>query len=184
MRDSFYDYSKFDNERLKNIMTGWNGFIGNHGAVIKFCAERIVGSSVLDVGCGLCHLYKALVDVVSNYVGVDNDKRVIDWAIERYPELRLIHGDARNLSFLGKEQFDTVYAIGLYRVPSELTCIEEMLKHSRRALIVTYLHRRDMGEKYLPAVFFDFLRNKRVWSIEVFAHKIKGIEIVRFNLRI
>lgn len=182
MSDKYYDYSRFDDERLRGIMASWDGLGGNHGLVIKLCADKLVGDTVLDVGCGLCHLYDVLKDRVTEYVGVDNDERVVDWARHRYPSLQIEWADVRDLFRLGDRRFDTVYAIGLYRKPEELIGIEEMLKHARKALIITYLHRRDAGEKYLPKVFFDLLRDEWVESIEIFGHRINGIEIVRFNL--
>jgi len=187
MEDSFYDYSQFDNNRLKNIMTGWDNFTGNHGLVMKFCAKLLRGVNVLDVGCGLCHLYEALNEykhtfkLLYEYVGIDNDERVLSWSKERYPSLELLYSNVYNLSILGKRKFDTVFAIGLYRMPFQRNGIEEMLKHTRQQLILTYLHHKT-NPRCLPQVFWEILENsKHINSVEILAHNITGIEIVRIS---
>lgn len=180
--DDFYDYRKFGDERLKQIMVNWDGFRGNHGATIKFCASLLVGDSILDVGCGLCHLYKTLENRVAEYVGVDVDKRVLEWARQRYPNLELRRADVYDLSVLGDRRFDTVYAIGLYRRPHETRGIIEMLKHTRRALVLTYLYRAGSEPRFFPDVFWEALKDKRIKSLEFFNHNIKAIEIVRFRI--
>jgi len=160
-------------------MTGWDNFTGNHGVVVKFCAKLFQGIDVLDVGCGLCHLYEALTDdyQIYDYVGVDNDRRVLKWARQRYPNLDLKYGDVYNLSFLGERKFDSVFAIGLYRMPHQIDGIKEMLKHTKTQLILTYLH-RGAEPRVFPEVFWEALSDKQVNSLKIFNHGIKGIEIV------
>ena len=94
--DKFYDYRRFKDDRLYNIMSGWDKLRGNHGLVIKYCANLLVGDTVLDVGCGFCHLYEALGDRVKHYVGIDIDERVLEWTRNRYPELDLRYGDVHD----------------------------------------------------------------------------------------
>jgi len=163
-------------------MTGWDGLIDNHGRVVKFCAELLEGESVLDVGCGLCHLYEALKGRVSKYVGVDIDERALGWARERYPGLELHYTSVYDLSLLGDRVFDTVYAIGLYRIPRQLNGIEEMLNHTRHSLVLTYFHHSDSKPKSFPDVFWVVLNHERVKSFEVFSQSDRRTEIMRFNL--
>ncbi len=182
MKDTFYDYRKFEDERLRGIMTGWDGLGGNHGSVVKFCAELLEGETVLDVGFGLCHLYEALKSRVSRYVGVDIDERALRWAKERHPTLELYYASVYDLSLLRNRIFNTVFAIGLYRIPHQLDGIEEMLKHTQHSLVVTYFQPSDSDGKSFPAVFWGVLDHERVKSVEVFSHGNKGTEIVRFNV--
>ncbi len=182
MSDRFYDYSRFDDERLKDIMTSWDGLTGNHGLVVKFCAGLLKGESVLDVGCGLCHLYEALKGRISKYVGIDIDERALKWSRERYPDLELQYASVDDLSLLGDQMFDTVFALGVSRVPHQLDGIEEMFKHTRHSLVLTYFQTPDFESKIFPNVFWEVLNHERVKSIEVFSQGNKGTEIVRFNL--
>jgi len=178
--DSLYDYQKFEEERLKGIFYGWDEFRGNHGAVMRKCAEIHKGKTVLDVGCGLCHLYELIKEDVEEYVGVDIDQRLIEWARERYPQLRLEVGSVYDLSFL-TEEYDTVYAIGLYRKINEINGIREMLKHTKQTLVLTYLHKRDVEPPYFPEPLWGLLRGDEVSSIELISTNITGIEIIRLN---
>ena len=180
--DKFYDYRRFDDDRLEGIMTGWDGLRGNHGLVIKLCADLLVGDTALDVGCGLCHLYEAFKSRVACYVGVDLDIRVLEWARKRHPELEFRQANVYDLSTLGNEKFDTVFAIGLYRRLNQSRGVEEMLKHTRHALVLTYFHASGASPRLFPDVLWRILKNKAVSKLEFFNHGIKGIEVVRLNI--
>jgi len=165
VKDRFYDYSSFADERLKEIMTGWDGFGGYHGLLIKLIASLIpIDSTILDVGCGLCHLWEAMVEktkffsgpVLSYYMGIDIDPRVVRMAKERYPHLPIVIGSVYNLSNLG--EFDAIVACGLYSdEPEKSDGIEQMLEHVKFGgkLIITYFH-KEKG-KY-PEFFSENVR--------------------------
>ncbi|GAI42487.1 unnamed protein product, partial [marine sediment metagenome] len=44
---------------------------GRHQVLMKRVSELIVGGTVLDVGCGLGHLFRFLKKDVKSYLGVD-----------------------------------------------------------------------------------------------------------------
>ena len=140
--DVFYDYSSFDDERLRGIIKGWDGLGGYHGLLIRKCALLAMGHSVLDVGCGLCHLFEGLQKInhlkkIDEYVGVEKNFFILGLAHERYPDFKIVHGDIYNLSVL--PMFDTVYAVGLYREEPRLEKgIVELLSHANRCVILTY----------------------------------------------
>jgi len=140
MSDRFYDYSQFDPDRVKQIFTGWDGFGGYHGLLLKKCAslvDRSFKPTVLDVGCGWCHLFELLKDDIECYVGVDNDERVLEVARKRYPHLRLLNRGVYDLNL--NEKFDYVFAIGLYSdKPKKPDGIVEMLRYTGWRLIMTY----------------------------------------------
>ena len=143
--DKFYDYSRFSSERLENIMTGWDGLGGYHGLLIKKIASLIPSdSSVLDVGCGLCHLYEEVREKTRCYMGVDIDERVHGWAKQRYPNLGIFLKSVYDLS--GLPVFDVVTAVGLYSdEPNEERGVTEMLNHARTKVVLTFFHKEDEG---------------------------------------
>ena len=138
--DSLYDYSTFSPDRVKGIFEGWDGLGGYHGLLVKCCAELLVGTTVLDVGCGLCHLYEAVMNQwnkATYYCGVDIHPQVLQMARERYPDLDIYEKSVYDLSGLGA--YHTVFAIGLYRnIPSRFDGIQQMLDHAEKCLVFTY----------------------------------------------
>lgn len=138
--DVLYDYSTFSPDRVKGIFEGWDGLGGYHGLLIKRCASLFVGKTVLDVGCGLAHLYEELMTrrgKPTHYCGVDVHPKVLQMARGRYPDLDIYEKSVYDLS--GMEAYDTVFAIGLYReIPVRFDGIKEMLGHTEKCLVLTY----------------------------------------------
>ena len=132
-----YTYVGFSRKQLEDLMRGWDSYGGLHGSILRKCAELVIGDSVLDVGCGFCHLYKLIQDKVSVYVGIDNDRTILEMAKKKHPELDIRFGDVYDLSTF--PNFDSVVAVGLYNHdPNTPDGILEMLKHSKKCLIFTY----------------------------------------------
>ena len=187
-KDRFHTYLGFPDERLNTILTGWDGLGGIHGLVVKYCAKLLQGISVLDVGCGGCHLYDALKDEVAleNYVGVDNDQRVLEHAKQRHPDLQLYYASVYDLSVLRDRQFDTVYAVGLFTEINREEGVMEMLKHTKQCLVLTYKNNRiSFTEPFIykfPDPLWTIRRSGEIKSIEILAHNIhRNIEILRLN---
>ena len=101
-------------------------------------SKQIIGDSVLDVACGLGHIYHTLNPKTLNYKGIDSSKDMIRIAKECAPDGIFAVGDAYDLSEEG--MYDTVIAMSLLiHIEQEdlLHIIEQMWKHTRKALIFT-----------------------------------------------
>ena len=103
-----------------------------------FASERVVGDSVLDVACGVGHLYHILSPKILSYKGIDSSKEMIMAAKENAPDGLFAVGDAYDLSEEG--MYDTVIAMSLliHIEQKDLQhIIEQMWTHTRKALVFT-----------------------------------------------
>lgn len=97
-------------------------------------ASLLEGSTVLDVGCGVGHLYPFVKPLVSEYLGVDTSDEMLKFAKQFFPGVRFEHGDVYDLSPLGV--FDTVYCLStMIHLPEIEAPIRELWKHVGRALV-------------------------------------------------
>jgi len=147
-QDDFYDYLDFDTERLFDVLTSWDGLGGFHGLLMKEVVKHIPpDKTILDVGCGLCHLYEALKEEnipLREFVGVDVDKRVYEWARSRFPKMRLYVKALHDLHELQLEKFDIVTAIGVYATdPQDDTGIHNLLDQAKESVILTYTEHKE-----------------------------------------
>ncbi|MBU6997879.1 MAG: class I SAM-dependent methyltransferase [Theionarchaea archaeon] len=78
---------------------------------MKIPVSLLKGETVLDVGCGLGHLYHALKGQITQYVGVDASPFMLEKARKFFPEADFREGDIYNLSEFPLA--DTVYSISL-----------------------------------------------------------------------
>ena len=103
-----------------------------------FASELIIGDSVLDVACGVGHLYHVLSPIIGHYKGIDSSKDMIRVAEEYASNGLFAVGDAYDLSEEG--MYDTVIAMSLliHIEREDLSHIlKEMWKHTRKTLIFT-----------------------------------------------
>lgn len=72
--------------------------------------ENVIGSSVLDVGCGIGDMYKFLTekDIEVDYTGIDIVPEFIETARNKFPSVRFEHQDILDID----ESFDYVFASG------------------------------------------------------------------------
>jgi SAM-dependent methyltransferase len=176
-KDTFYDYSNFEDSRLEGIMKGWDGLEGYHGLLVRLMARLSIKNTVLDVGCGLGHLYEVLKTHVSppltRYVGVDTDDRVLSWVRQRYPNLEFHKKTVYDLS--GLDVFDSVFAIGLYRyAPANQNSVREMAAHAKYCLNTCYYVEEEKRGEVLDVFKLPS------WQIEFIIHDIDPkLEIIR-----
>jgi len=103
-----------------------------------FASERVVGDSVLDVACGIGHLYHILSPKIQHYKGIDSSKEMIMTARKNAPDGLFAVGDAYDLSEEG--MYDTVIAMSLliHIEQKDLQhIIEQMWTHTRKVLVFT-----------------------------------------------
>ncbi|GAG53641.1 unnamed protein product [marine sediment metagenome] len=101
---------------------------------MELVAGLVEGKSLLEVACGLGHLYPFVKNKVENYLGTDNSPAMIKKAIELQPNVNFKYGDIYDLSPFGK--YDTVCCLNvLIHLPTSDNPIKEMWKHAGRCLI-------------------------------------------------
>ena len=102
-----------------------------HWNLTKKVYSLIEGESVLDVGCGMGHLFMLAKDRFE-YLGIDTSKAMLEKAREFFPkdEDKFQLGDAYDLSML--PNFDTVVATGvLLHLPDSQPVIEQLWSKAR-----------------------------------------------------
>jgi SAM-dependent methyltransferase len=114
------------------------------------------GESILEVGAGTGLVYDALAEVLgksTNYIGLDNSKRMLGIAKQRFPGVAWRNGDAFALKYK-----DSAFDIGLAfevfgHMPDCSGALAELLRVTKRVAMFTFwLHGgqsvRSGGEHY------------------------------------
>jgi len=105
---------------------------------MMFVAHHVKYHSVLDVACGVGHLYSPLFPQVWAYKGVDSSFEMIKRAREYFPGVEFEIADAYDLS--DQEEYDTVVAMSLLihidRKDTE-KILNELWAHARKQLLFT-----------------------------------------------
>jgi len=76
-----------------------------------FVSQHVTGNSVLDVACGVGHLYPYIAPNVATYKGIDISADMISCARKFFPKGDFEVGDAYNL--IGEYEYDTVVSTSL-----------------------------------------------------------------------
>lgn len=98
-------------------------------------SSKLMEGSVLDVGCGLGHLYPLLMEHVTAYVGVDVPEMIAQ-AKRYFPNVSFVAGDIYDLSPFG--MYDTVCAIStLIHLPDFDVVLQQLWRHTRKRLVFT-----------------------------------------------
>lgn len=109
-----------------------------YDARMKLIAQRVRCPSVLDVACGVGHLYPLLQPRVRVYKGVDSSVEMIKRAREYFPHAEFDIGDAYNL--VDEDFYGTVIAASLLihidRGDTE-KILNELWAHAGRQLLFT-----------------------------------------------
>ncbi len=139
-------YEIWDKKKVRGMAKGWKDPVkliddpkaeerDRHWRLIKGIYSLIEGSSVLDVACGMGHLY-ALCGEKCDYLGIDSSEYMIQQAKEFFPQDagKFQVGTAYDLS--GYPIFDTVVASGLIlHLPDPVPVLRELWSHSQLSLV-------------------------------------------------
>ena len=105
---------------------------------MQIAAQRVRCDSVLDVACGVGHLYPLLEPQVWKYKGVDSSFEMIKRAREYFPAAEFEVGDAYDLA--EEELYDTVIAMSLLihidRADTK-RILNELWAHAKEQLLFT-----------------------------------------------
>ena len=157
-------YSKYIEKYSKNQpeCVGW--LDGSKNVLIRNqkIYEAGIGDndSVLDIGCGVAHLYKFLKMGGWNgkYLGIDPNKKAIDMIDEN---INAMHGTIEDLPDFMK--YDWVIASGVFNLglTENLTfsIIHNMISHANKGIIFNMLQAPYPDSKY-EAYYPDYVKNK------------------------
>jgi len=146
-------YSKYIEKYSKNQpeCVGW--LDGSKNALIRNQKIYEVGigdnDSVLDIGCGVAHLYEFLKMGGWNgeYLGVDPNKKAIDMIDE---DINAMHGTIEDLPDFMK--YDWVIANGVFNLglkeEHSFWIIENMISHANKGIIFNMLQKPYEDPKY------------------------------------
>ena len=163
-------YSKYIEKYSKNQpeCVGW--LDGSENVLIRNqkIYEAGIGDndSVLDIGCGVAHLYKFLKMGGWNgkYLGVDPNKKAIDMIDENIisnEDINTVHGTIEDLPDFMK--YDWVIASGVFNLglTENLTfsIIHNMISHANKGIIFNMLQAPYPDSKY-EAYYPDYVKNK------------------------
>ena len=157
-------YSKYIEKYSKNQpeCVGW--LDGSENVLIRNqkIYEAGIGDndSVLDIGCGVAHLYEFLKMGGWNgkYLGIDPNKKAIDMIDEN---INTMHGTIEDLPDFMK--YDWVIASGVFNLglTENLTfsIIHNMISHANKGIIFNMLQAPYPDSKY-EAYYPDYVKNK------------------------
>ena len=157
-------YSKYIEKYSKNQpeCVGW--LDGSENALIRNqkIYEAGIGDndSVLDIGCGVAHLYEFLKIGGWNgkYLGIDPNKKAIDMIDEN---INAMHGTIEDLPDFMK--YDWVIASGVFNLglTENLTfsIIHNMISHANKGIIFNMLQAPYLDSNY-EAYYPDYVKNK------------------------
>jgi len=75
-------------------------------ALIARYREQLLGSRLLDIGCGGGRTSRWLAELADDYTGLDYAARMVEVCRARYPDLRFVQGDATDLSTFADDSLD------------------------------------------------------------------------------
>jgi len=123
------------NKRWKDAKEDKDYFENLNIYPIKY-SKKTIGdnkkSLILEAGCGLGRILKHHYNEGYNIVGMEYNAYCLEQIRKKYPKIRVIQADIRNLPFKD-EEFDIILAFGLYHNLEEKD-IDKALKETRRCL--------------------------------------------------
>ncbi len=126
-----YDAEKIPFEKLWEIEEKHFWFSARNAWILKTLSKHGFKNTdhFLEVGCGGGAVAKALLQLGTQYVGVDTNPPLIEKALSRFPKANFINQQLNNLNDKYEEQFTWV---GFFDVLEHLEKPEELIKESLR----------------------------------------------------
>lgn len=129
----------WDENTAKELEQAWGpptkGKNTRHQQLVKTVSKLILGKSVLDVGCGLGHLYGVIRGKVGIYLGVDSSPVMIRRAQSYFGKSLFVVGDAYDLSPLPSA--DTVICLDVVKhVPETWPILRQLWSKARKCVIL------------------------------------------------
>ena len=122
----------------------------NNPIRVRIAQETEIGNSVLDVGSASCISYPLFKDK-KDYVGMDFTLKFLKTAKQNRKELKVVHGDARQLPFVDNS-FDSAYCKDVFDhlAPEDYKkVILEMWRVTKKQILLVYgLNSRNNKTEY------------------------------------
>lgn len=131
------EWEVWDRKRVKHYIKHYGKPVkakGKHEVRMKLAASLIEGDSILDVGCGVGHLYPYVRHL--DYLGVDNSIPMLEQARKSHPNARFMKADIYNLS--ATPEMDTVVCQSLLiHLPDTDEPIRQLWSRTRKRLVIS-----------------------------------------------
>ena len=178
------DWEVWDEKTVDFIEQTWGSPTkGNpirHQRLIETVSTHIEGGSVLDVGCGLGHLYPYLEPKIETYLGVDSSPVMIKRAQSHFGEHLFVVGDAYDLS--PQPMMDTVVCCDVVKhVPETWPILEQLWsKANKHVILVTNIGPIQRTKK-TPKGDGKYLiyRFETTSNLMTLFHKLSNLETVK-----
>ena len=138
------------------------------------------GNTVLDVGCGLGHLYYALKGKAT-YVGVDASPHMLQKAREYFPEADFRQADVNDLSAL--PMVDTVYSVSLliHLTSVEVPIAQLWSRAKNRCVFLIPLGKKEKTECPEPGLIYHQISFKTLNNIVDSLPHVKKMEKIHWS---
>ena len=77
--------------------------------VFRRIRGKILGTPILDVGVGVGRTTSAILEISSDYLGIDFSEAMIAACRARFPDVRFLHHDARRMKSLGTNRYGFIW---------------------------------------------------------------------------
>jgi len=111
---------QYNETRKKHLLPLWN-------EIVKIASEVKDGQKVLDIGCGNGRLLGAFENKKIEYLGIDNNEKLIEHAKINYSNNNFQTGDILDLGKISELNFDYVFSIAvIHHVPGKKLQIDAL----------------------------------------------------------
>jgi 2-polyprenyl-3-methyl-5-hydroxy-6-metoxy-1,4-benzoquinol methylase len=110
----------YNETRKRHLQPLWN-------KLVKYAENIKEGASILDVGCGNGRLIEAFENKKINYIGIDQNEKLIELAKKQKPGYKFAVGDLCKLGRIAEYDFDYLISIAvLHHLPGKRLRVEAL----------------------------------------------------------